>query len=107
MGLCCSSRGSGAGGSRPSMIAVSKKTKKLVREMDQKSSDMERQVNEIIARGEPFTDSEFPPRTSSLYDPQLDEVDRAAFDSFQWKRASQIYNPVYIFEDGVEPNDIN
>ena len=29
------------------------------------------------------------------------------FNSFQWKLASAIYNPVYVFEDGVEPNDIN
>lgn len=34
-------------------------------------------------------------------------MDRDQFDSYKWKRASEIYNPVYVFEDGVEPNDIN
>ena len=29
------------------------------------------------------------------------------YDSFTWRRASEIYNPAYIFEDGIEPNDIN
>jgi len=68
---------------------------------------MERFVQETIAKGQPYTDPEFPPQRSSLYDPQIDTVDTATYDSYVWKRASEIYKPVYIFEDGIEPNDIN
>ena len=28
-------------------------------------------------------------------------------NSYTWKRASEIYNPLHIFEDAIEPNDIN
>ena len=34
-------------------------------------------------------------------------MDEKLYKSFKWKRASDIYKPVYVFEDGVEPNDIN
>ena len=68
---------------------------------------MEKFVQETIARGRPWTDPDFPPEKKSLYDPAIDTVDQKAFNSFTWKRASEIYNPVHIFEDGVEPNDIN
>ena len=56
----------------------------------------------------PFTDHAFPPERSSLYNPDVDlEAKTARLDSFSWKRASEIFNPAYIFEDGIEPNDIN
>ena len=56
----------------------------------------------------PFTDHAFPPERSSLYNPDVDlEASTARLDSFSWKRASEIFNPAYIFEDGIEPNDIN
>lgn len=43
-----------------------------------------------------------------MYDPNIDkDIDTAAFNSFKWKRASELFNPIYVFEDGVEPNDIN
>ena len=67
-------------------------------------------VEKIIAQGKPWTDSEFPPELSSLYDPQIDRsCDANLFQSLTWKRASEIYqgqNP-QIFADGIEPNDIN
>ena len=68
---------------------------------------MEQFVQTTIARGRPWTDPDFPPTQASLYDADIDEVDEAMYKSFSWKRASEIFNPVYIFEDGVEPNDIN
>ena len=68
---------------------------------------MEKFVWETIAKNKPWTDPEFPPMAKSLYDPEIDQVDEALYKSFTWKRASQIYKPLYIFEDGVEPNDIN
>lgn len=68
---------------------------------------MERFVQATIAKGKPWTDPDFPPTKKSLYDPELDEVDAEAYNKIAWKRASEIYQPAYIFEDGVEPNDIN
>lgn len=69
---------------------------------------MEQFVWQTIAKGKPYTDPDFPPEQKSLYDPRIDtEIDERTFQSFSWKRASEIYNPVYVFEDGVEPNDIN
>ena len=63
---------------------------------------------EIIQKGKPWTDPEFPPEPKSLYDVQIDlDADVRALSKITWKRASDIYNPVYIFEDGVEPGDIN
>ena len=69
---------------------------------------MERQMYEIIQMGKPWTDPEFPPERKSLYDRTIDkEADPKTYNAFTWKRASAIFNPIYIFEDGVEPNDIN
>ena len=68
---------------------------------------MEKFVWETIAKNKPWTDPDFPPMAKSLYDPQIDQVDEDLYKSFSWKRASQLYKPVYVFEDGVEPNDIN
>ena len=28
------------------------------------------------------------------------------YNKYKWKRAHEIYNPVYMFRDGIEPNDI-
>ena len=64
-------------------------------------------VQKTIARGKPWTDQDFPPTVKSLYDPAIDQVDESLYRSFSWKRASQIYKQVHVFEDGVEPNDIN
>jgi len=65
-------------------------------------------LERTIASGKPWTDPEFPPDKSSLYDAKIDiDADPSAFNGLSWKRASAIYNPLYIFEDGVEPNDIN
>ena len=69
---------------------------------------MKLQVDKIIGTGKPWTDAEFPPDRSSLYDPNIDrDIDTRTFNSFKGKRASEIFNPIYIFEDGIEPNDIN
>ena len=64
---------------------------------------------EIIQMGKPWTDPEFSPDRKSLYNPQIDTdvEDTSKFNNLTWKRASEIFNPLYIFEDGVEPNDIN
>ena len=63
-------------------------------------------VNETIQQGQPWTDTEFPPERSSLYDIKIDQVDVKTFNSITWKRASDIFNSVYVFEDSIEPNDV-
>ena len=68
---------------------------------------MERMVNETIAKGQPWTDESFPPDRSSLYDVSIDQVDTDAYNAYTWKRASDIYNPLFIFDDGIEPSDVN
>ena len=68
---------------------------------------MERFVQETIAKGKLWTDPDFPPEMKSLFDPRIDEDDPQKYQALSWKRASEIYKPLYVFEDGVEPNDIN
>lgn len=70
--------------------------------------EIERLVQETIVKGKPWTDKDFPPKRSSLYDPQIDtDVDAQMYNSFQWKRASEIYKTFSVFVGGVDPNDIN
>lgn len=64
-------------------------------------------VRETIEKGEPWVDTKFPPERTSLYDPAIDQVNHSTYDAYIWKRASEIYRPVHIFEDGIEPNDVN
>ena len=68
--------------------------------------EMERYVEEQIFLGQKWTDDKFPPEVSSLYDNNVDEVDTVKYDAYTWKRANEIYDPVYMFQDGIEPNDI-
>ena len=74
----------------------------------EKSAAMEKMVQQVIAKGKPWTDPDFPPDLSSIYHRRIDtQCDQGAFNKLSWKRASEIYKPVYVFEDGIEPNDIN
>jgi len=75
--------------------------------LKKKTSEMERFVEETIAKGQPWTDPDFRPDESSLYDPNVDSIDEASWQRFTWKRGGEIYSPAFIFEDGIEPNDIN
>ena len=106
MGVCCSSR-DGGGRSRTNPVAVTARSMAAMEGLRKKQIDMEAFVQKIISEGKPWTDPDFPPERSSLYDPSIDSVDTDQFDSYEWKRASEIFDPVYVFEDGVEPNDIN
>ena len=101
-----SSNGSLNRGKQP-IIAVSEKSRSAIQNKEANEAEMARFVWAKIAEGRPYTDPDFPPEVKSLYDPQIDDVDEATYKSFSWKRASEIYDPAYIFEDGVEPNDIN
>ena len=109
MGVCCSARDNRNPKTKIDIKAVSRKSQASLDKHKNKSLAMERQMYEIIQLGKPWTDSEFPPERKSLYDPKIDtEVDDPRkFNNLTWKRASEIFKPVYIFEDGVEPNDIN
>ena len=105
MGVCCSTRGKNP--VKAPVVAVSNKSRAAIQKLENKQLEMERFVQATIARARPWTDPDFPPTLASLYDADADEVDEAVYKSYSWKRASEIYNPVYIFKDGVEPNDIN
>ena len=89
------------------IVTVSNKSKVAIQKLEQKQADMELFVQQVISKGKKWTDPEFPPEAKSLWDPQIDQVDESQYRAFKWKRASDIYKPVYVFEDGVEPNDIN
>jgi len=43
---------------------------------------MERFVEETIAKGKPWTDPDFQPCESSLYDPNVDSIDEASWQRF-------------------------
>ena len=107
MGACCTTRSDIRKRPKANIRAVSEKSLNALKQHNDKSAQMERFVQETIAKGKPFTDPDFKPDRSSLYNPRIDEVDRRLYDSFTWKRAGEIYKPAYVFEDGVEPNDIN
>ena len=59
-------------------------------------------INEILAAGEPWTDSEFPPCQDSLY--KDGEKDPGFADN--WKRLSEVFPTANIFKGEIEPCDI-
>ena len=89
MGVCCSSRGRPP--AKPTIVTVSSKSRNAIQKLEEKQAQMERFVQSTIQKGKPWTDPEFPPEQSSLYDPRLDDVDQQTYQSFSWKRASEIY----------------
>ena len=105
MGVCCSARQKDA--LKQPVVAVSSKSRAAIQRLEAQQAELERYVQAVIAKGQPWTDPDFPPNQSSLYDPNLDEVDVQTYNSFSWKRASDIFQNPQIFEDGVDPNDIN
>ena len=106
MGVCCSTRGSDR--IQRAIVTSSEKSKTAIKAMEDKANEIERMVQDTISRGRPWTDPDFPPEQKSLYDPQIDnEVDSRLYNSFKWRRAKEIYPNALVFEDGVEPNDIN
>ena len=66
------------------------------------------QKEQITEAGELFTDQDFPPDFSSLYNPEID-YERSQPDAFrklEWKRASEIFTDPTMFND-ISPDDIN
>lgn len=89
------------------IVTVSNQSRNAIRKLEQQEADMEKFVQATIEKGRPYTDPDFPPNQSSLYDPAIDEVDEQMFKSFGWRRASEIFQNPQVFEGGVDPNDIN
>ena len=90
------------------VIAVSNKSRAAIKKMQTEMVQIKRFVQDTIAKGKPWTDDDFPPERKSLYDPKIDtDIDAHTFNSFKWKRASEIFNPIDVFVGGVDPNDIN
>jgi calpain-15 len=70
---------------------------------------MEAFVQQVINKGTPWTDPDFPPVLSSLYDAWIDKsVDASRFKSLQWKRFEDVYTgqDPQVFSVGIDPNDI-
>ena len=68
-------------------------TQEYRRQKDDLLAQMTREVEEIIAAGEPWTDHEFPAAFESLFE-QGNDHERSAQENFtniEWRRASEIY----------------
>ena len=63
-------------------------------------------VDSIIAKGEPWTDPDFRPERSSLYDPQHDLCDHSLFSGCKWERITKIFPGCQMIVDGIAPSDI-
>jgi hypothetical protein len=63
-------------------------------------------VESVIATGKPWTDPDFPPHISSLFDPENDEGKIETYKLIQWRRVADIFKKPAIFTDGVTPSDI-
>lgn len=64
------------------VVTVSNKSRAAIQKMEQAQADLERSVEEIIAKGKPWTDPDFPPEVKSLYDPNIDQVDESVYKAF-------------------------
>ena len=64
-------------------------------------------VEKVIAKKEPWTDPDFPPEYSSLYDLDLDfETDGTKFRKCSWKRATELYTNPVMFSTLSGSNDV-
>ena len=64
-------------------------------------------MEKIEAKGEPWTDPEFPPEYRSLYDVDLDfDVIGTKFSKCSWKRVSNIYKNPKMFNYQIQSRDI-
>jgi hypothetical protein len=64
--------------------------------------------NQIIAKGAPFEDTEFPPNLGSIFDP-ADHSDNAninLYTTIEWKRASEIFGEFVLLPDHIGADDI-
>lgn len=61
----------------------------------------------IIDQGQPWTDPDFKPDISSLFDPKIDEGSISDYNKYSWKRISQIYKKPEVFKNSISPDDIS
>lgn len=62
---------------------------------------------QIIQKEALWTDLEFPPVLSSLYDPNDKKQDAEKYNQYTWRRVSEIYDNPQLFVQGSDPADIN
>ena len=62
---------------------------------------------EVIHKEALWTDLEFPPVLSSLYDQNDKTQDADKYNEYTWRRVSEIYDNPQLFVDGFDPGDIN
>lgn len=63
-------------------------------------------VDEVIAKGQPWTDKDFPPDSSSIANSDDSQDKIMKFKDLKWRRASQIYPKQEVFIDGIQPTDV-
>jgi calpain-15 len=63
-------------------------------------------VDEIIAKGEPWTDPDFPPEFGSICQDGCSNSQFSKSKQYEWKRMSELSDEPCIFKDGVQPGDI-
>lgn len=100
MGNCCAARDKSYRAYPPSQ-AIKFKT------YEDELKKQKAKVQEIIQKGQPWEDEEFPPQFKSLFDRSIDQGDRSKYQQFKWKRAKEIYPNAKLFSGGIDPNDIN
>ena len=62
-------------------------------------------VEEIIGKGEPWTDPEFLPVFTSLFKEGTKE-EEIKFRNISWKRIPEIFDDPQVFSDGIQPSDV-
>ena len=90
-----------------SIICLNDEARKAVRKLVENAKQLDRLVKETIEKGKPWTDKSFKPTKASLFNPEIDSADPEIFANLEWKRASKIYANPTIFNDGIDPNDVN
>lgn len=63
-------------------------------------------VQEVIEKGEKWTDPDFPPALSSLINKRHDSGNLTKMRQVEWKRPEDIFEEPAIFKDGTSPDDI-
>lgn len=85
-----------------------KKASTIGREIDAEDEHMRKFVDSVIAKGSPWTDPDFRPERSSLYDPQHDDVNTSEYGRLTWQRCTDIFpfEKTDVFVDKVEISDV-
>lgn len=65
-------------------------------------------VDKVIAKGDPWTDSQFKPHRNSIYNDLDSAYNRGKFigKDIRWVRASELRPKCQVFKDGISVSDI-